>query len=59
MVGARNGRRMDEDPVGPYGGASQCGGSNRAAGRETYRGYSEQCGAEREADGMQYRNLVQ
>ena len=25
-----------------YGGARECGGSNRAVGRETYRGYGEQ-----------------
>ena len=37
--------------VAEYGGA--CGGSNRAVGRETYRGYGEQVGAERAADGKQ------
>ena len=41
------------------GGAGECGGSNGAGGRETYRGYGEQRGAEREADGMQYQNVVQ
>ena len=47
------------DGAAEYGGAGECGGSNRAVGRETYRGYGEQCGAEREADGKQYRNVVQ
>ena len=42
-----------------YGGTGECGGSNRAVGRETYRGYGEQCGAERAADGKQYRRVVQ
>ena len=47
------------DGAAEYGGAGECGGSNRAVGRETYRGYSEQCGAQREAEGKQYRNVVQ
>ena len=41
------------------GAPGECGGSNRAVGRETYRGYGERCGAERAADGKQYRNVVQ
>ena len=48
-----------EDGAGEYGGAGECGGSNRAVGRETYRGYGEQWGAEWAADGKQYRNVVQ
>ena len=40
------------------GGACGCGGSNRAVEHETYRGYGEQCGAKRAADGKQYRNVV-
>ena len=47
------------DGAAEYGGAGECGGSNRAVGRETHRGYAEQCGAERAADGKQYRNVVQ
>ena len=39
-----------------YGGAGECGGSNRAVGRTTYRGYGEQSGAERAADGKQLRS---
>ena len=41
------------DWAAEYGGAGGCGGSDRAAGREMYRGYGEQSWAEREADGMQ------
>ena len=42
-----------------YGGAGECGGSNRAVGHAKYRGYGEQSGAERAADGKQYRKVVQ
>ena len=37
------------DGAAEYGGAGGCRRSSRAAGRETYRWYGEQCGAEREA----------
>ena len=55
--GQRQGGRGDG--AAEYGGTGECGVSNRAARRETFRGYGEQCGAQREADGMQYRNVVQ
>ena len=37
------------DGTKEYGGAGGCGRSDRAAGHGAYRGYGEQCQAEREA----------
>ena len=56
-TGPAAGERGEE--AAEYGGAGECGESNRAVGRETYRRYGEQSGAERAADGKQYRDVVQ
>ena len=55
--GQRRGRgEMGRRSTGAQASAE---GATGQAARETYRGFGEQCGAEREADGMQYRNVVQ
>ena len=59
-------RRAQDQPRGrgekgrrSTGARASAGESNRAVGHVTYRGYGEQSGAERAADGKQYRNVVQ
>ena len=56
-TGPAAGERGEE--AAEYGGAGECGGSNRAVGRATYHWYGGQSWAERAADGKQYRDVVQ